>query len=98
MVPKRALEELGKLSFASCSPWNALPREVSNDSGCAKKNDGETTEVPADAHDQPNIYSIRDHTLEVLMHPSVLQLHAVRVVNTPHGDERQLQLQVRVRC
>ena len=48
--------------------------------------------------DQPKIYTIRDHTLEVLMHPDVLELHAVRVVHTPHGDERQLHLKVRVRC
>ena len=46
----------------------------------------------------PNIYTIRDHTLEVLMHPDVLELHDVRVVHTPHGDERQLHLKVRVRC
>ena len=26
------------------------------------------------------------------MHPDVLGLHAVRVVHTPHGDERQLHL------
>ena len=32
------------------------------------------------------------------MHPDVLELHAVRVVHTPHGDERQLHLKVRVRC
>ena len=51
-----------------------------------------------DWHDQPRIYEIRDHTLEVLMHPSVLELHAVRVVRTPHGDERQLHLKVRVNC
>ena len=51
-----------------------------------------------DGKDQPKIYTIRDHTLEVLMHPDVLELHAVRVVHTPHGDERQLHLKVRVRC
>ena len=51
-----------------------------------------------DGHDQPKIYTIPDHTLKVLMHPSVLELHAVRVVHTPHGDERQLHLKVRVRC
>ena len=51
-----------------------------------------------DGQDQPKIYTIRDHTLEVLMHPDVLELHAVRVVHTPHGDERQLHLKVRVRC
>ena len=32
------------------------------------------------------------------MHPDVLELHAVRVVHTPQGDERQLHLKVRVRC
>ena len=32
------------------------------------------------------------------MHPDVLELHAVRVVHTPHGDERQLHLKVLVRC
>ena len=32
------------------------------------------------------------------MHPSVLELHAVRVVRTPHGDERQLHLKLRVTC
>ena len=51
-----------------------------------------------DGHDQPKFYTIREHTLAVLMHPSVLELHAVRVVHTPHGDERQLHLKVRVRC
>ena len=51
-----------------------------------------------DGQDQPKIYTIPDHTLEVLMHPDMLELHAVRVVHTPHGDERQLHLKVRVRC
>ena len=51
-----------------------------------------------DGHDQPKIYDIRDHTLEVLMHPRVLELHAVRVVHPLHGDKRQLPLKVRVRC
>ena len=31
------------------------------------------------------------------MHPDVLELHAVRFVHTPQGDERQLHLKVRVR-
>ena len=48
-----------------------------------------------DGQDQPKMYEIPDHTLEVLMHPSVLELHAVRVVRTPHGDELQLHLKVR---
>ena len=51
-----------------------------------------------DGQDQPKIYTIRDHTLEVLMHPDVLELHAVRVIHTPQGDERQLHLKVRERC
>ena len=98
MVPKRAAEEPKKLNFASPSPWNTLPREVHMDVGRTQINDGETTESPVDGHDQPKIYTIRDHTLEVLMHPSVLELHAVRVVYTPHGDERQMHLKLRVQC
>ena len=47
--------------------------------------------------DQPKVYGIRDHTLEVLMH-QVLVLHAMRLVRTPHGGERQLHLKVRVMC
>ena len=62
------------------------------------KKEGAITESPVDRQDQPRIYTIRDHGLEVLMHPDVLELHAVRVVHTPHGDERQLHLKVRVRC
>ena len=62
------------------------------------KKEGATTESPVDGQDQPRIYTIRDHTLEVLMHPDVLELHASRVVHTPQGDERQLHLKVRVRC
>ena len=42
------------------------------------KKEGATTESPVDGQDQPKIYTIRDHTLEVLMHPDVLELHAVR--------------------
>ena len=68
------------------------------DLGRTQRNDREPTESPVDGHDQPKIYTIRDHTLEVLMHPSVLELHAVRVVHTPHGDERQLHLKVRLQC
>ena len=51
-----------------------------------------------DGQDQPKIYTICDHTLEILMHPDVLELHAVKVVHTRQGDERQLHLKVRVRC
>ena len=32
------------------------------------------------------------------MHPSVLELHALRVVRTPHGNELHLHLKVRVLC
>ena len=52
---------------------------------CLKK-EGATTESPVDGQDQPRIYT-RDHTLEVLMHPDVLELHAVRVIHTLQGDE-----------
>ena len=62
------------------------------------KKEGATTKSPVDGQDQPRIYTIRDHTLKVLMHPDVLELHAVRVVHTPQGDERQLHLKVRLRC
>ena len=51
----------------------------------ARRKERATTESPVDGQDQPKIYTIRDHTLEVLLHPDVLELHAVRVVHTPHG-------------
>ena len=95
-MPKKAPEEPKPLSFATPNPWSALRREVYVGKGRGKK-EGATTESPVDGQDQPKIYTIRDHTLEVLMHPDVLELHAVRVVHTPHGDERQLHLKVRVR-
>ena len=98
MVPKTALEEPRKLSLASASPWNALPREVHMGLGRTQVNDGETRESPLDGHDQLKIYTIPDHTLEVIMQPSILDLHAVRVVHTAHGLERQLHLEVRVWC
>ena len=98
MVPRMAPEEPSKLSFASPGPWNTLPREIYMDLGRTQINDGETTESHVDGHDQPNVYTMGDHTLEVLMHPSVLELHGVRVVHTPHGDELQWYLTVRVRC
>ena len=96
-VPKKAPEEPKPLSFATPNPWSALPREVYVGRGRGKKK-GATTESPVDGQDQPRIYTIRDHTLEVLMHPDVLELHAVRVVHTPQGNERQLHLKVHVRC
>ena len=96
-VPKKASEEPKPLSFATPNPWSALPREVYAGKGRGKK-EGATTESPVDGQDQPKIYTIRDHTLEVLMHPDVLELHAMRVVHTPQGDERQVHLKVRVRC
>ena len=83
--------------FCHSRPWSTLPREVFVGKGRGKK-EGATTESPVDGQDQPRVYTIRDHTLEVLMRLDVLELHAVRVVHTPHGDERQLHLKVRVRC
>ena len=96
-MPKKAAEEPKPLSFATPNPWSALPREVYVGKGRGKK-EGATTESPVEGQDQPKIYTIRDNTLEVLMHPDVLELHAMRVVHTPHGEERQLHLKVRVRC
>ena len=96
-MPKKAPEEPKPLSFATPNPWSALPREVCVGKGRGKK-EGATTESPVDGQDQPRIYTIRDHTLEVLMHPDVLESHSVRLVHTPQGDERQLHLRVRVRC
>ena len=90
-MPKKAPEEPKPLSFVTPDPWSALPREVYVGKGA-------TTESPVDGPDQPRIYTIRDHTLEVLMHPDVLELHAVGVVHPPQGDERRLNLKVRVRC
>ena len=66
-VPKKAPEEPKPLSFVSPNPWSALPREVYVGKGRGKK-EGVTTESPVDGQDQPRIYTIRDHTLEVLMH------------------------------
>ena len=77
-MPKKAPEEPKPLSFATPNPWSALRREVYVGKGRGKK-EGATTESHADGQDQPSIYTIRDHTLEVLMHPDVLELHAVRV-------------------
>ena len=98
MVPKKVLKEPKPLNFARAYPWAALPREVQVGIGNWDKKVGETTERPVDGQDQPKIYEISDYTLEVLMQRSVLELHAVRVVCKPHGDERQLQLKVRVMC
>ena len=95
-MPKKAPEEPKPLSFATPNPWSALPRQVYVGRGSGKK-EGATTESPVDGQNQPRIYTIRDDTLEVLMHPDVLELHAVEVVHTPQGDERQLHLKVRVR-
>ena len=96
-MPQKAPEEPKPLSFATPNPWSALPREVYVGKGRGKKEEA-TRESPVDAQDQPKIYTIRDHTLEVLMHPDVLELHASRVVHTPQRDERQLHLKVHVRC
>ena len=97
-MPKKVPKEPKPLSSTSANRWDALPREVQVDIGSWDKRVGETTESPVDGQDQPKLYEIRDHTLEVLMHPSVLELRAVRVVCTPHGDERELHLKVGVMC
>ena len=83
-MPKEAPEEPKPLSFATLNPWSALPREVYVGKGRGKK-EGATTKSPVDGQDQPKIYTIRDDTLEVLMDPDVLELHAVRGVHTPEA-------------
>ena len=70
-MPKKAPEESKPLSFATPNPSSGLPREGYVGKGRGKK-EGATTESPVDGQDQPKIYTIRDHTLEVLMHPDVL--------------------------
>ena len=76
-MPKKASEEPKPLSLATPNPWSALPREVYVGKGRGKK-EGATTESAVDGQDKPKIYTIGDHTLEVLMHPDVLELHALR--------------------
>ena len=93
-MPKKAPEEPKPLSFATPNPCSALRREVYVGKGRGEK-EGATTESPVGGQAKPKIYTIRDHTLEVRMHPDVLELHAMRVVHTLHGDERQLHLKVR---
>ena len=66
-MPKKAPEEPKPLSLVNPKPWSALPREVYVDKGRGKK-DRATTESPVHGQDQPRIYTIRHHTLEVLMH------------------------------
>ena len=61
---KKVPEEQKPLSFATPNPWSALPREVYVGKGRGEK-EGATTESPMDGQDQPKIYTIRDHTLEV---------------------------------
>ena len=80
-MPKKAAEEPKPLSFVTPNPWSALPREVYVGKGRGNI-EGATTESLVDQQDQPKLYTIRDHTLQVLMHPDVLELHAVRVVHT----------------
>ena len=43
-----------------------------------------------DGQGQPKIYEMHYHTLKVLMHLFLLELHVVRIVRTPHGDERHV--------
>ena len=58
--------------------------------------DSNESRISMDWHDKLHTYRIQDDTPEVAMHPSVLLLHAVRLVQTPHGDGRQLHLRVLV--
>ena len=95
-MPKKASE--GAKSFEH--PTTRLPLTDEVEVGNVKKIrvDSDESRKCVDGHDQPKIYDIRDHTLEVLMHASELELRAVTVIRTPHGDERQLHLKMRVMC
>ena len=97
-VPKKVREKHRWLNFSRANPWDVLSREVQVDIGDQHKKVQVTWESPTDGQDESKIFEIRDHTLEVFMHPSVLELHAMRVDRTPHGEERPLRLRVRVMC
>ena len=95
-MPKKASE--GPESFEHPTTWSTLTDEVEVGNVKKIRVDSDESRIYVDGHDQPKIYEIRDHTFKVLMHPSALKLHAMRVVQTPHGDERQLHLKVPVMC
>ena len=95
-MPKKASEK--PRPFEHSTTWSTLTDEVEVGNVKKIKSYSDEPQVSVDGHDQPRSYVIREHTLEVLMHPSLLELHAVRVVRTPHGDKRQLHLKVRLLC
>ena len=95
-MPKKTSQ--GPKSFEHPTTWSTLTDEVEVGNVKRIRVVSDDSRISVDGQDQPKIYEIRDNTLEVLMHPSVLELHAVRVVRTPHGDEGRLQLKVRVMC
>ena len=64
-MPKKFLKEPEPLSSTDANPWDALPGEVQVDIRRWDKKVGETTERPVDGQEQPKIYEIRDHMLEV---------------------------------
>ena len=98
MVQKKVPKESKPLGSARGNPWDAPQREVQGDIGNSDKKVGESTESHVDGQHPTKIHEIRDQTLGVLMHPSVVELQAVRVVRTPHGSEGQSHLKVRVMC
>ena len=95
-MPKKASE--WPKSFEHPKTWSTLAEEVEVGNLKKIRVDSDESRISVDGHDQRRIYEIRDHKLELLMHASVLELHAVRVVRTPHCDERQLHLKVRLMC
>ena len=74
MVPKKVPKGSAPLSSARANPWDALPREVQMDIGNSARKVGQTMDSTVDGQDQLKIHEIRDDTLEVLMHPSVVEL------------------------
>ena len=93
-MPKKALE--GPKSFGHPTICSALADTVEARNVIKIPIDSNESRISMDGHDKPRIYKIQDHTPEVILQPSVLLLHAVTVVQTPHGDERQSHLKVRV--
>ena len=72
---KEGSEGAKATEFCQSQSRGALPRQVQVDIGNWDKKVGDSWKSPVDGQDQPKIYEICDHTLKVLMHPSVPELH-----------------------
>ena len=63
-MPTKALE--GPKSFEHPTTWSTLTDEVEVGNLKMIRVDCDESRISVDWHDQPKIYKIRDHTLEVL--------------------------------